>query len=63
MTKVVLHLPESIIRKLDNLPTKRSRARIIKDILAVLCWEDKRPVNYLFGIHRPVFWPLGSDDP
>ena len=60
MTKVVLHLPKSIIRRLDALPTKRSASRIIEDILAVLCWEKKPTPSYLSGVHPPKFWPLGE---
>ena len=60
MTNVTLHLPKSIVRKLDKLPTKRGRERIIKDILAVLCGDLKPAPSYMILTVHPPYYPLGE---
>jgi len=60
MTKVVLHLPKSIVRKLNAMPTERSAPRIIEDILAVLCGELTPSPSYMILTVHPPTYPLGE---
>jgi hypothetical protein len=60
MTKIVLNLPKSIVRKLEALPAERSTEKIIGDILKVLCGEMKPAPSYMMLTVHPPYYPLGE---